>query len=357
LAEDSFQERTERATPKRRVEAREKGQVAKSQEVSSAFIILAFFSCVAVATPWMGERMRAMVSYSLGQSGLISVTGDNILALAPGLIQFFVVSTLPFLLGLVLVGLAVGFAQVGWHLTLKPLTPSLGALNPVEGFKKKLSGNAIVELVKALLKVGLIGSVAYLTVSGSVEKIFSLVMADPNVAVKSLKGVLLKLGFRVGLAMLLLAAADYLFQRWQFEKRIRMTKAEVKEEQKQMEGDTLVKGRIRTLQRQILRRRMMQKVPEADVVITNPVHLAVALQYLPDQMNAPRVVAKGARLLAEKIKEIAAEHNVPIVENKPLARALYKGIEIGQEVPAELYGAVAEVLAYVYRLRGRTRVK
>jgi flagellar biosynthetic protein FlhB len=316
-------------------------------------IILGFFACVAIATPWMGQRLREMLSFSLAESGSISINGDNILTMGSDLISYFVISASPFLLGLVGVGLVVGFAQVGWHPTLHPLTPNLGTLNPVQGVKRMVSANSLFELGKAFIKIGLVGTVAYLTVSGAVGKIFSLVMADPHDAVHSLKGVLLNLGFRVGLLMLILALVDYLFQRWQFEKRIRMTKAEVKEEQKQMEGDMLVKGRVRAMQRQILRRRMMQKVPDADVVITNPTHLAVALQYVPEHMFAPRVVAKGARLIAEKIKEIAREHDVPIVENKPLAQALYKGIEVGQEVPAELYSAVAEILAYVYRLRGK----
>jgi flagellar biosynthetic protein FlhB len=304
----------------------------------------------------MGQRLRAMVSYSLAESGSISISGDNILTMAPDLIGYFLVSVSPFLLGLVGVGLAVGFAQVGWHPTLHPLTPNLGTLNIIQGFKKMLSGNAFFELIKAFIKIATIGTVAYLTVFGAVEEISSLVMADPRVAVKSLKSVLLTLGFRVGLVMLLLAFIDYLYQRWQFENRIRMTKAEVKEEQKQQEGDMLIKGRLKALQRQLFRRRMMQKVPEADVVITNPVHVAVALQYVPERMHAPRVLAKGARLLAEKIKEIAFEHDVPVVENKPLAQALYKGIEVGQEVPVDLYGAVAEVLAYVYRLKGKVRL-
>jgi flagellar biosynthesis protein FlhB len=236
------------------------------------------------------------------------------------------------------------------------MQPKFSKLNPLSGLKRvMISKHALVELMKGLLKVAIVAIVAYNATNGVIEESITLADGEIGAILSFMAKSSLSIGLKVGLAYFVVASGDYVFQRFQFEEQLRMTKQEVKDEAKESEGDPQIKGRIKTIQRQIAYRRMMQDVPKADVVVTNPTHYAVAIKYEAGRMSAPKVVAKGLDLIAQRIKEIAKENNVPLVEDKPLAQLLYKSVEVGDEIPAKLFQAVAQMLAYVYRLRDQRR--
>ena len=258
------------------------------------------------------------------------------------------------LLALLLVGTLSQVVQVGFHVSSRPLGPRWDVLDPIQGFGRRFGRRGWVELLKTLFKVAIIGLTAFVTVKADLEDLVPLLGADGGALVERIGLFTLHLGLRVGLALLVLAALDWGYQKWEFEQSIRMTQKELEDEQKQSEGDPQVKSRIRLLQRQMSRNRMIAAVAEADVVITNPIHVAVALKYDRGKMDAPIVVARGLRKMAERIKEEARKHNVPILEDPPLARLLYKETEVGQAIPASMYKAVAQILAHVWRLRHGT---
>ncbi|EEG76510.1 type III secretion exporter [Dethiobacter alkaliphilus AHT 1] len=248
-------------------------------------------------------------------------------------------------------GLAVNYLQVGFLFTTEPLNPQFNRLNPAEGFKKIASKRALFELAKSLLKVLMVGFVAFLFVRGNLENLLATLYQDAAGVWETLRSLSLNLALRIGALFLVLSVLDYIYQRYEHNQNLKMSKQEIKEEHKQMEGDPQLKSQLRERQRSIATQRMMQDVPEATVVITNPTELAVAIRYREDRDEAPTVVAKGAALMAKRIRETAKENNVPIMENKPVARMLYDQVEIGQEIPVDLYQAVAEILALVYKLR------
>jgi flagellar biosynthetic protein FlhB len=237
-------------------------------------------------------------------------------------------------------------------MSTEAIAPKLNKLSPISGMKRLVSIKALVELAKSIIKLLFIGTIAYLLVKSDMEAFPVLIHQEVGQILVFIARVSLKISFFVCLALVVLAVLDFLYQRWQHEKDLKMTKQEVKDEQKQTFGDPKVKSRIRSMQMEMARRRMMEAVPEADVVITNPTHLAIAIKFDAEEMIAPQVLAKGAGHVAQRIKEIASENQIPLVEDKPLAQALYKMVELGDYIPAELYRAVAEVLAYVYRLKG-----
>jgi flagellar biosynthetic protein FlhB len=274
-------------------------------------------------------------------------------ALAFELLQSFLLLLLPICLPLLVAGVVGNICQIGFELHLEPMVPKLSKLNPLTGLKRVFSLRGLVELVKSILKIVFVGALAGAVVSSYFAEFPTLVHRDLMGIWSFTHTAAFKIIFYVSLALIVLAVLDYAYQRWQHEQSLKMTKQEVKDERKQTEGDPHVKARIRTLQRQAAYQRMMAEVPKSDVVITNPTHLAVALRFDPAEMAAPRVVAKGADYIAERIRDIAREHNVPLVENKPLAQSLYKMANLGDYVPVHLYRAVAEVLAYVYRLKGK----
>jgi len=249
-------------------------------------------------------------------------------------------------------GLIVTVAQVGIELTPKPLIPKMDRFNPVSGLKKVISLRSLVELVKGLLKASLFAAVIYFALQKDTPELVAAIRYPLEIGVSQLFSKLLSLSFRLAFLLLVIAIFDYGYQKWEFERSIKMSKQELKEEYKQMEGDPQIKSKIRQKQRELARSRMMSSVPKADVVITNPTHLAVALEYNREIMEAPVLVAKGSDFLARKIRELAEEHGVPVVENKPLARAIYESMEIGEEIPEHLYKAMAEVLAFIYKLKG-----
>jgi flagellar biosynthetic protein FlhB len=350
MAEAAFQDRTEPATPRRRRQAREEGKVARSQELNSAFILLAALGLLGVAGPFMIQRIAGLTRSILAATGRVDLRADL-------LMDYFsqgapeILLTLAPLAGTVLaVGLLVNFAQVGLVISWKPLTPRLDALSPKRGLGRIFSKRGALELLKSLFKVAVIGAIAYLTLRQEVPRISAQLGTDPISLYGYAATVALKLGLRVALVMIALAVADYAFQRWDYERSIMMSHREVEEELRHTEGDPHVRARVRAAQRELSRRRMMEQVKTADVVVTNPTRIAVALRYERRSMSAPRVVAKGERLLAQRIKDLARKHGVPVVEDRPLARMLVR-VALDAEIPATLYRAVAELLAYVYRLK------
>lgn len=345
------QEKTEQATPKKRQEARKKGQVAKSPEISAALIMLVAFLSLGFLGPWLYRQMLELMRSSLSTIVTQELTISTLHYLSVGLILFLLKCCLPLMLVIVIIALASNLGQVGFLLTTEPLTPKLEKLDPIKGFQRIFSKRALVELAKSLFKVTVIGYLSYVTIKENLDQLILLMKMTPPEIVGFIASLTYQLGIRIAFALLLIAFADYAYQRWEHEQSLKMSKHEVKEEHKMVEGNPQIKGKIREKQRQMAMRRMMQAVPKADVVITNPTHLAIALKYEPGNYNAPFVLAKGEGLMAQRIKEIAKEHKIVVMENKPLAQALYKSVEINQEIPPELYQAVAEILAFVFKLK------
>jgi flagellar biosynthetic protein FlhB len=354
MADDlpTSQERTEPATPKKKEDARRKGTVARSVELNSAFILLMGLLVLAVAGPTIAAHVASFAQTAFVQSAQAEITAAQAHRLVVQSVLFLGGVLLPVLLVLMAVGLLSSFAQVGFLFSVEPLEVKWNRLNPFKGIRKIFgSRRSLMELLKNLFKVVIIATVAYLAVEHVLAQSVLLMEQDAGEILGFMVSTSLGMGWKVALALLVLAVFDYLFQRYEYERELRMTKQEVKEEVKMTEGDPLVRGRIRKVQKQIAYKRMMQQVPKADVVITNPVHIAVALQYDRERMHAPTVVAKGAEYLAQRIKQVAQEHHVPIVEDQPLARALYQAVDVGEQIPEKLFHAVAQILAYIYRVR------
>jgi flagellar biosynthesis protein FlhB len=352
MSEDSFQERTEPATPRKKDESRRKGKVLKSMELNSAIILVFGMLILYFSGTSLVVNFSAIAREMFTQAGSTKITASSAHQILAHALGKYLIIVAPFAIGMMLVGLAANIAQVGFLFTLEPLQLSWAKINPMNGMKKViLSRRSFVELLKNLLKIGIVTVVAYLALDGMMENTIDLMESDISTILSFMATTAFGISFKMGLAFLALAIFDYIYQRFEYEKELRMTKQEVKEEWKSQEGDPLIKGKIRSIQRQIAYRRMMHDVPTADVVVTNPTHIAVALKYDTAKMSAPTVVAKGAELIAERIKQIASEHAVPIIEDKPLARALYKSVDIGDQIPQKLFQAVAQLLAYIYRLR------
>jgi len=346
-------ERTERATPRRRQEARKQGQVARSNDLTSALGLLAF----GLFLPWYGSyafhRLGRYLEAAFGQLPRGELTTLELIRIGGSAGSVFLEITLP-LLGLMLVvGVGSTLAQVGVVFAPAALKPDLKRIDPFTGFQRILSRRGAFETAKAVGKIVVVGLVTYPLVRADLALFASLTGADPLVIGQAIGQSIRDLGLRAGAVFLALSLLDYGFQRWDLEQRLRMTRQELKDELKQTEGDPEIRARIRRLQRRYAQQRMMAQVPKATVVVTNPLHLAVALRYEAREMRAPTVVAKGAGHLAEQIKALARRHAVPVIEHRTLAQALYRTVEIGQEIPVGLYEAVADVIAYVYRLRTR----
>jgi flagellar biosynthesis protein FlhB len=350
MADQGFQERTEPATPRRRKQAREEGKVARSQEITSAFVLLFGMGTLAVAGPFIFTRMADLVRRLLSQSGQIEMNTGALMGYFKDGVPYVLSIIAPLAGAILIIGLVVNFAQVGFVLSFKPLTPKLDTISPIKGFGRLFSKRSGMELFKSITKIVLIGWIAYLTLKGEIPTLAGMMGSNPMPVFSYAASVALKLGLRIGLAILCLAIIDYAFQRWEMEKSIMMSHKEVEEETRQTEGDPHVKGRIRAQQREIARRRMMDDLKTADVVVTNPTRLAVAIKYDRSNMRSPKIVAKGARLVAKRIREAAREHGIPMVEDPPLARLLFK-VEIDSDIPVTLFQTVAELLAHVYKLK------
>ncbi len=352
-------EKTEPATEKKLSDARKEGQVAKSREIANGLGLLALFL---VLKFWIGTLSQQLLDIFKVFYGKISETvvfwrgympgGDTNLLFREMLLRIIII-----LAPIMLIGMIVAFlsdvAQVGWLPTSKPMMPKFSKMDPIAGFKRIFSVNSLVELIKSIAKIGLIVYICYNYLKDKWELLFLLYDMPLLQALQLVAGVVTDLGIRVAAVYMVIAAADLIYQKVKFSMDMRMTKQEIKDEYKQQEGDPQIKGRIRQRMREASQRRMMQDLPRADVVITNPTHYAVAIKYDPEIADAPIVLAKGEDYLAARIKEIAKENKIEIVENKPLARMLYANVDVGQAVPPELYQAVAEVLAFVYHLQGK----
>ena len=343
-------DRTEAPTPRRRQEARAHGDIARSVEVNSAVGLLTAFTLFKSLGPAMSARLGHTVESLLGNGILEIESPEALRAFMLRTILPLGLAMVPFVGALMLAGVLASVAQVGFTMTGQALMPRWSRINPLSGLRRLFSGSGLQALLKAGAKITVIGLVAYAGVRGQVHHLLNLGRMELSGAASTLWRLVTDLGTRVGLVMLVIALADYIYQHWQFEKNLRMTRQELIEEMKRYENP-IIRSRIRQQQRRIAMQRMMAAVPKADVVITNPTEFAVALSYDATTMRAPQVVAKGQRLVAQRIRHIAEENGVPIVERKPLARALFKMVEVGAEIPADLYQAVAEILAFIYSLR------
>lgn len=350
MAEESGQERTEQATAKRRNEFREKGQVAQSKEVGTAALLTgALLLWVFYARPFWNDLeqlysglLRSLPTFAATPLEVTSLAWDMAIILGKLLWPLFLLT--------LVVGFLASFLQVGPLFSTKVFQPDLNKFNPIKGMAKFVSKRSAVELVKSLSKVILVAFVAYKTVANEFDEALSLSLLGLDQMLIFLGQVAFLVLAKTCGIMVVLAAIDFAFSRYEMEEKMKMTKQEVKEEHKETEGDPQLKSRVRSLQQQMARKRMMAEVPKADVIVTNPTHLSIALTYERAEMEAPKIVAKGADHLAFRIREMARDNQVPIVENKPVARALYRQ-EVGEQVPEEMFTAVAEILAYVYSLK------
>lgn len=352
-------EKTEPATEKKLSDARKEGQVAKSREIANAFGILALFLVLKIWVGTMGNQLLDVFHIIYQKIPEIVVFWHGTMPQNDTRIVFreMLGQSMLIMAPILLIGIIVAFlsdvVQVGWKPTSKPMQPKLNKMNPLSGFKRIFSVNSLVELVKSVAKIGLIIYICYSYLKDKLPLLFSLYNMPLMQAIGLAAQTVTDLGIRIAIVYMVIAFADFVYQKVKFSRDMRMTKQEVKDEFKQQEGDPQIKGKIRQKMREVSQRRMMQNLPQADVVITNPTHYAVAIKYDPEVADAPVVIAKGEDFLAARIKEIARDNHIEIVENKPLARMLYANVDVGQAVPPELYQAVAEVLAFVYHLQGK----
>ncbi|RJE86767.1 flagellar biosynthesis protein FlhB [Paenibacillus sp. 1011MAR3C5] len=347
------QEKTEKATPKKRQDSRKKGQVAKSSDLPGAFILLFAFASFLMLGNYYKSHINELFGGLFEHWLTMEVTTENVMDLFLSITKQLLVMLLPIFAIVMVIGIVGNVIQFGFLLTGEPLKLKLNKLNPIEGFKRIFSMRSLVEFFKSILKVSIIGVLVYTTITREWDQLLSLSMQPLERIFAFTAGLTIKLGIQIGAVLAVLAFLDFLYQRYEHEKSIKMSKQDIKDEYKKSEGDPLIKGRIRERQRRMALQRMMQDVPKADVVITNPTHFAIALKYDASKMEAPTILAKGMDHVALRIKEIAKENGVITMENKPLARALYERAEIGDAIPADLFQAVAEVLAYVYKMKGR----
>jgi len=350
-------EKTEPATQKKLEDARKEGKVAKSKDLTQAFELVVLFLLLKVFIGYVGERMINLFDSTLGRIAefykvnQMGVSVQAVSTLITNAVLELLLIVWPFFVFGFVITLLVTLYQVGWKVSTKPMEPKLSKFNPINGFKRIISKDSLFELLKSVVKVIVIIYIAYTSIADEANNLFVLYEISLGQAVALTGEIIMDVGLKISIIYVVVGLADYIYQRFKFSNEMKMTKQEVKDEYKNTEGDPQIKGRIRQKMREVSQRRMMQDVPKADVVITNPTHFAVAIKYDAEVSRAPVVVAKGEDFLAQKIKEVAKENHVEIVENKPLARMLYHNVDIGSEIPPELYQAVAEVLAMVYHMK------
>lgn len=347
-------EKTEPATAKKLREAREDGKVAKSKELTAAFTLIVLFLVLKIFISNVGTGFLEVFYYIFStMPDFVSINAMDLSTTAVSsllltVIEKMLVIVAPFFIFGFVITLIISIVQVGWKVSTKPMQPKFDKFNPVNGFKRMFSKDSLFELLKSILKVGLILVIAYSSIKDKADDIFILYDINLNQALALCGDIIINTGLKISIVYLVIGIADWVYQKFRFNEDMKMTKQEVKDEYKNTEGDPQIKGKQRQRMREASNRRMMQDVPKADVVITNPTHLAVAIKYDAEKQRAPVVLAKGEDYLAQRIREAAKENNIQIVENKPLARMLYANVEIGSEIPPELYQAVAEILAMVY---------
>ncbi|GGE65413.1 flagellar biosynthesis protein FlhB [Priestia taiwanensis] len=344
-------EKTEKATPKKREESRDKGQVAKSADVNTALILFASFLVLYAGKGYLYDRLQNFLVKSFSVYMTKEVTPQNIASLSYEILIDFMMMVAPFVGAAFLSALVANYIQVGFMFSTESIQMKGNRINPLSGFKRIYSLRAIVELVKSILKVILIGSIATFILWGHAGELLNLALIPLSSSLEMIFDIMIQMGLFVSVALVALSIFDYAYQKYDFEKNIRMSKQDIKDEHKKMEGDPFIKSKIKQKQREMSMRRMMQEIPNADVIITNPTHYAIALKYDDEKRDAPFIVAKGVDFVAQKIKDIANDHDIVMVENKPLARALYAQSEIGDEIPESFFKVVAEILAYVYQVK------
>lgn len=343
-------DKTEDATPKKKSDARKKGQIPKSKEVALALTLLSSTIVIATLGGYVGNELKATMITFLNNYLTMALDYNSVQKISVIVVWRLAVTFIPVVVPIMLMGVLANFLQTGALITSEPLKPDLTKLNPIAGLKRMFSMRSVVQLLKDSALVAVVGYIGYKFIRDNYTYILTLGNLNPAGVISAMGSLIVSIFFKITIVMITIALADYIYQRYQFNKDLRMTKQEIKEEYKQSEGDPQIKGKIRQKQKEMAMRRMMQEVPKATVVVTNPTHISVALKY-EEGKNAPIVVAKGADNVALRIKELAKENDVPIIENKPLARLMYKELELDQEVPVEMYQAVAEILALVYKLK------
>ena len=351
MGADQSQEKTEQPTGKKLSDARNKGNVAQSKEVPSVLILAGGMGVLFFGGSWMFDQLVSTMRGIYQRAGTLVMVPTSVHTLFWEIFLTCIVILIPLLLVVIVAGVAGNVAQFGFLITGEKLSPNFAKMNPIKGIKKLFSLRSLVELVKSVIKLTIIGGIATVVIHRYLDDIPGLMQLSVGEILAFIGSVSFQLALYTCMVLFLMAVLDFAYNKWQHTQDLKMTKQEVKDEFKQREGDPAVKARIRSVQREMARRRMMEAVPEATVVITNPTHLAIAIKY-EEGMQAPTVVAKGAGFVAQKIKTIAAENGVPVVENKPLARSIFASADIGDFIPVDLYRAVAEILAYVYRLKG-----
>jgi len=351
MAEESDQERTEPASPQRLQKAREDGQVVQSRELATFVVLMTGGTTLWMMGSGLGQTLSHIMRDGLQFDPAIARDSAHVMAQLSN--QFFqaALALAPFLALVVIATLASPLLLRGWLFSAKAFAPKFDRLNPLSGIKRMFSSQGLIELVKSLAKVGLLGGVATWLIWSNLGAILSLSLEEPSLAIQHMGDLIGKVFLLAAGAMIFIVVIDLPYQLWSYYNKLKMTKEQLRQESKESEGDPHLKAHIRAQQREMARHRMMAEIPSADVVVTNPTHYAVALKYSEGKMRAPRVVAKGADAVAARIRELAAEHKVPLLEAPPLARALFRHTELGDEIPAKLYAAVAEVLAYVFQLR------
>ncbi len=352
MADSNGQDRTEKATPKKREEAAEKGNVPKSTELNSVAVLIAAIAAFKMTGESLGETLKSFLVYIYMDSSQIAISAETI----PELVSL-VFSTAykiigPIILTILAAGLAINYAQVGFMIAKKALEPDFKKISPMAGVKRLFSARSLFETAKGIVKILIVATIGFLVITKHQNEYILLANMTIGEIISFLFAVISELVIKVSIALLIMAIADYAYQKWEHEKNLKMTKQEVRDETKQQEGDQKVKGKIRGIQLQNARNRMMTAVPEATVVVTNPTYIAIALKYEPEKSSdAPTVVAKGKRKVAEKIREIAKKNGIPVMENKPLARSLYDVVEVGHEIPPLYYQAVAEIIARIFQAK------
>ncbi len=357
MADEQFQERTEQATPRRLEKAREEGRVVKSMELSNALMIGLGISALFVLGPQVSRILTSIMSHTMNNATFMAPTPASIQAYFRDHMEAYFIAVLPVFAVMLVIGMGSQITQIGFRITPKAMEPKLEKLNPLKGLKRIFSLKTAVHLVRDVIKLTIVGIVGWSVIAQEFPQFFAL--PDLSVAQFAIQMAQLAMivALKIGAAVFVLAILDYLYQKYEHNKSLKMSKQEIKDESKDTEGLPQTKSRIRQIQREMSRRRMMNDVPTADVVITNPTHIAVALKYDVNDDHAPVVIAKGERLIAQRIKEIARASGVPCFEDKPLARALFRTCEVGQAIPQALYRAVAEVLAFVYRTKTKQEAR
>jgi len=354
MAEQEGQEKTEVPTEKKRRESREEGQVAFSKELSSAALLAGIVLTLVATSPIILDAMRLLMSQifqDLAQSEELSI--DSIFTLSGEILSIILPAFAPFAAIIIFIGIFASVLQVGVLITFKAIAPKFNKISPLTGLKRLFSSQSLADFLKSMAKLIIVGFVGYLTYIDKITELNGLSVSTPESILIYNFTVVAEVAGKIVLALVAIAIFDYIYQRWHHEQQLMMTKQEVKDETKQTEVDPQLKARLRQIQREMSNARMMQEVPKADVVIVNPTHFSVAILYDRDVMAAPEVIAKGADHLALRMRTVARENNVPILERPELARDLYENVEIGDDIPERFYKAIAEILAFVYRLRKR----